>query len=111
MWKNNSHAWHMVLVAGIVAVAVWLGAAWSAALVFAALTCAAMMLVLTPTDIERQLAADHCAAPATPAAAHQKTGRERPQRRWAVNRRRLIGPWALVRQAEAREPCKDDIMS
>lgn len=43
MSKSSSHVWHMVLVAGIVVVAIWLGAAWSSALLFAALTCAAML--------------------------------------------------------------------
>ena len=46
MLKSSSHVWHMVLVAGIVVVAVWLGAAWSSALLFAALTCGAMLGVL-----------------------------------------------------------------
>lgn len=46
MLKSSSHVWHMVLVAGIVVVAVWLGAAWSSALLFAALMCGAMVGVL-----------------------------------------------------------------
>ena len=43
MLKNSSHVWHMVLVAGVVVVAVWLGAAWSTAFLFSALICAAML--------------------------------------------------------------------
>ncbi len=46
MSKGSSHVWHMVLVAGVVVVAIWLGAAWSTALLFATLTCAAMLAVL-----------------------------------------------------------------
>ena len=46
MLRSSSHVWHMVLVAGIVVVAIWLGAAWSSALLFAALTCGAMLGVL-----------------------------------------------------------------
>ena len=43
MSKSSSHVWHMVLVAGVVVVAVWLGAAWSTAFLFSALICAAML--------------------------------------------------------------------
>ena len=43
MLKSGSHVWHMVLAAGVVMVAIWLGAAWSTALLFATLTCAAML--------------------------------------------------------------------
>lgn len=44
--KHTGHVWHMALMAGIVVVAIWLGAAGSAALLFAALTCAVMLAVL-----------------------------------------------------------------
>ena len=43
MLKSSSHVWHMVLVAGVVVVAVWLGVAWSTAFLFSALICAAML--------------------------------------------------------------------
>jgi Flp pilus assembly protein TadB len=62
MLKVSSHVQHMVLVAGIVVVAVWMGAAGSTALLFAAVTCAAMLgallwFVVTATrDDERHRA-------------------------------------------------------
>lgn len=43
MLKSSSHVWHMVLVAGVAVVAVWLGAAWSTAFLFSVLICAAML--------------------------------------------------------------------
>lgn len=43
MLKSSSHVWHMVLVAGVVVAAVWIGASWSTAFLFSTLICAAML--------------------------------------------------------------------
>ena len=44
--KRRGHTWHMVLMAGIVVAAFWLGAGAGGALLLALLACTAMMVAL-----------------------------------------------------------------
>ena len=46
MAKRSGHVWHMVLMAGIVVVALWMGAGAAGALLLALLACAAMMVAM-----------------------------------------------------------------